>query len=276
MTQWLNSFDVEQKINVAQNNVCRVKHSISSASQKIFVVLEQGVQCTFHVQDEYLISRHPQPSPLAMAGAAGPSNEFSNKKSSDSSQQQTIEYHFVLHAGAKLEFLVSLIESLNLSILIYVYLQGDGSQASIKGIYALDRDQNISIKTFQYHSGPRTKSNLVIKGMLKGRAQAVYEGLIFIGEQAKKTEASQENKNILLSKQAKVISIPSIEVLQHDVQCSHGSAIGKFDDEQLWYLQSRGLSKQKSYELLIESFFKEIVENFEDRKVMERLCQKMI
>ncbi|MCX5924188.1 MAG: SufD family Fe-S cluster assembly protein [Candidatus Dependentiae bacterium] len=247
MSHQLNFYDPVQKINVAQNDVLHARHAISGASQKIDVVLEQGSQCTFHVQDEYF-----------------------------SEEQSTIEYHFVLEKNAQLDFLISLIESCKLSVVIYVYLQGDGAQASIKGIYALDGDQNISIKTFQYHTGPRTKSELALKGMLKGRAQALYEGLIFIGEQAKKTEASQENKNILLSKQAKVISIPSIEVLQHDVQCSHGSAIGKFDDEQLWYLQSRGLSKPKAYELLIESFFKEIVVNFEDEKVMEKLCQKMI
>ena len=247
MVPQLNSYDAEQNISIAQNDVCQLAHTISAASQKIHIVLEQGAQCTFHVQDLY----QTEPS--------------------------TIEYHFVLHAHAQLDFLISFIESCKLSVAIYVHLQGDGAQASVKGIYGLGGDQNLSIKTFQYHHGPHTKSDLVMKGMLKGKALAHFEGLIFIGEQAKKTEASQENKNILLSKQAKVISVPSIEVLQHDVQCCHGSAIGKFDEEQLWYLQSRGLPEQKAYELLVQSFFKEIVEKFEDEKViMEKLCQKMI
>ena len=246
MLHQLNSYDAEQKISVLQNNVGHLTHTISNVSQKIFLMFEQGAKGTVYLQDD------------------------------SSVQKAMIEYHITLEKYAQFDFLATMINSSHLSVMIYVYLKGDGAQASIKGIYALSGDQNVSIKTFQYHTGPRTKSDVLMKGMLKDRGQALYEGLIFIGEHGKKTEASLENKNILLSKQAKVISIPSIEVLQHDVQCSHGSAIGKFDEDQLWYLQSRGFTKQKAYELLVESFFKEIMQGFEDKKVMEKLCQKMI
>ncbi len=281
----VNCNHADQKIIIDQNNVAKVTHVISATSQKINMVLQQGAQCMLHVRDMDHAPRHLQPSPLAMADVAGftVSGEAiseawipgsSNKKSSDSLQQ--VEYHIFLHTKAQLDVLILLIDSYKLSVVIYVHLQGDGAQASINGIYALDSDQNVSIKTFQYHRAQHTTSDVVMKGMLKDQSQAHFQGLIFIDKQAKKTQASQENKNILLSKQAKVISVPSIEVLQHDVQCCHGSAIGKFDQEQLWYLQSRGLSQLKAYELLIQSFFQEVVQHFNDEKIMEMLCQKMI
>ena len=84
------------------------------------------------------------------------------------------------------------------------------------------------------------------------------------------------NKNIVLSSGAKVISIPSIEVLEYDVQCSHGAAIGKFDDNDVWYLQSKGFVLDKAVELLICSFFGELLENVERKdQIVDSICQKM-
>jgi len=225
-------------------------HHLVSTTQDIYILLEQGAQCTLSLQDDLM---------------------------SNGNQLKSVQYHILLQQDAQCDVQIALLQSTQLSVEIHIYLQGSYSKALIKGMYALSSDQKITIKTFQNHFAEHTQSELVLKGMLKDRSQVFYEGLIFIGPDAKKTQASQENKNILLSKLAKVISIPSIEVLQHDVQCSHGSAIGRFEQEQLWYLQSKGLAEDNARELLIRSFFGAVIESFEDKKeIEEAVCQKMV
>lgn len=244
---------LDLKLSVLSCPKTSINHAIGTLRQstsKMYVLLGKNSDCVLSVQDDL---------------------------NSINEENRFVEYHILLQDHAKIDFQLSLLTKINLSLEIHVYLEGSSSRATINGVYALDFDQKVSIKTFQNHIGEMAKSELLLKGMLKGRAQAFYEGLIFIGPEARKTQASQENKNILLSKQAQVISIPSIKVLQHDVQCSHGSAIGRFEKEQLWYLQSKGLEEVKAHKLLISSFFASVIENFKDKDLLEEaICQKMV
>lgn len=241
------------KLSVLSCQKTTINHEIGKLSQnssKIYLLLGKDSDCLLSAKD---------------------------RLNSTDEKNIALEYHVLLQDRAKIDFQLSLLNKTNLSLEIHVYLQGDHSKATIKGVYALNYDQKITIKTFQNHIGAQTHSQLVFRGMLKDQAQAVYNGLIFIGPDAKKTQASQENKNILLSKQTKVISVPSIEVLHHDVQCSHGSAIGRFEKEQLWYLQNKGLIETKAHDLLTRSFFASVIENFKDKKLIEEaICQKMV
>jgi Fe-S cluster assembly protein SufD len=192
-------------------------------------------------------------------------------------EKKSIIYHILVEKNAKLNILIAVLDAQNLAIEMHLYLQGDGAQAELSGVYGLDGQQQLSIKTYQMHYGLNTKSSATLKGMLKGQAQANVQGLIFIDKNACKSDASQENKNIVMSKQARVVSIPSIEVLQHDVACCHGTAVGQFDDKHRWYLTSRGLNFAQVHQMLISSFFGEIVQNFENEsECMEMLCKKMI
>lgn len=192
-------------------------------------------------------------------------------------EKKSIIYHIVLEKHAKLTFLLGIVYAKNIDIEIHLHLQGDGAQAELAGVYGLNGEQQFSIKTYQIHEGVNTKSSVVLKGMLKGQARANVQGLIFIGQKACKSDASQENKNIVMGTHARVVSIPSIEVLQHDVQCCHGAAVGQFDDKHRWYLQSRGLDFDQVYKLLIRSFFGNVVQKFENEvHVMEMLCKKMV
>ena len=185
--------------------------------------------------------------------------------------------HIFVQQHAQVTCLLGLMQSSSVNLEIHLYLQGAYAQADVFGLYALNQDQKVIIKTFQMHHGPNTQSNVELKGMLKDHAQADVQGLIYIDGQARKADASQENKNIVFGKNARVVSIPSIEVLQHDVQCCHGTAIGQFDAKHLWYLQSRGLSGMQAHQLLVTSFFGQVMQKFENKeKFMEMVCQKMI
>lgn len=192
-------------------------------------------------------------------------------------EKKSITYNIVLEKNAQITFLMSVMHADNLEIEIHLCVQGDGAQAEFVGLYALDQDQLFSIKTYQIHEGVNTKSSVILKGMLKGHARADVQGLIFIDKNACKADASQENKNIVIGHNARVVSIPSIEVLQHDVTCCHGTAVGQLDDKYRWYLQSRGLNFDQVHQLLIHSFFGEVVQKFENKtQFMEILCKKMI
>ncbi len=151
-----------------------------------------------------------------------------------------------------------------------IILQGSGAQAHVRGLYLLSGSRNIDIASAQMHQKSHTTSDLILKGIVHDQAHAVYRGIIFIDKQAYRTNASQENKNILLSDAARAHSIPSLEVLNHDVQCSHGSAVGQFDKEQLFYVQARGLEEKVAKKLLLEGFLSDLFSGF-DAKILKNI-----
>ncbi len=223
-------------------------HQVAQLHDLIFLKIEDRVQLQLYLLDNFELS-----------------------------EKRTITYHILLEKNAQLNFVIGVMHAHDVQIEIHLYLHGDGALADVSGIYALDQQQKFSIKTYQKHYGVGTKSDLVLHGMLKGQAQADVQGLIFIDQQACKTDASQENKNIVVGQFARVVSVPSIEVLNHDVQCSHGTAIGQFDQQHRWYLQSRGFDHASAHQMLIQSFFGNVVQKFENGpEFMEILCKKMM
>lgn len=226
-----------------------MQHQLMHGEQKIYVFVEQGSVATLTSVE----------LPLQLV------------------DDSIIDFVIVVEQDAQFRMNFAWLQALQVKSTISVYLQGDRSQADIQGLYALDGQQRVEIKTYQYHLGTYSSSNLVVKGMLKGNAYASYQGLIKIEDSACGTNASQENKNIVLSSGAKVVSVPTIEVLQFDVQCCHGSAIGKFDKESLWYLQSKGFLPEQACECLIRSFFQEVLQGSPNQaEIMDIVCQKMI
>lgn len=162
---------------------------------------------------------------------------------------------FELERGSALTYYVALTNAHSISLHLKIILQGEHSQAHVKGLYLLSGDQKVTIKTEQIHIGRATESSLKINGALCGTAYAEYSGMIHIAESGAQSNATLENKNILLSDHARVQSVPSLEVLTNDVHCTHGSAIGYLDGEQLLYMQSRGLDSAQAKRLLLEGFF---------------------
>jgi len=141
-----------------------------------------------------------------------------------------------------------------------LYMYGMHAQAHISGAIILKDTHNNSVSLYQKHLAPRTTSHAAIRGIIRNNAQLSYNGLIVIDSEATNSEATQENKNILLDSGARAESIPSLEILTNEVQCAHGSAVSYLDPEQLFYAQSRGLDPDISRRILIESFAYELFE----------------
>ena len=138
-------------------------------------------------------------------------------------------------------------------------IQGPGTRSDILGLQFGQRRQHYDHFTAQDHQAPHTSSNMLFKSVLKDRARYVYYGLIKMQKAAQQSEGFQTDRNLLLTGRAKADSIPILEIEADDVKCSHASATGPMDEEQLFYLMTRGLSRLEAERLLVEGFFEPVL-----------------
>ncbi len=139
-------------------------------------------------------------------------------------------------------------------------LAGKGSSGEMLAVYFGERSQMHDFRSLQDHLAPRTTSNLLFKGAVQGRSRSVYTGLIHIGKEAAGVDAFQTNRNIKLSDGAWAESVPNLEIENNDVRCSHASAVGPVDEDQRYYLESRGVPPASAERLIVLGFFEEVLE----------------
>jgi Fe-S cluster assembly protein SufD len=150
-------------------------------------------------------------------------------------------------------------------------LVGAGATSRVTGAYFADGDQHLDYDTFQEHAAPSTESDFAFKGALRENASAVWRGMIRVEEGAQKTNAYQENRNLLLSDKAHADSIPGLEIMANDVRCTHGATLGRIDREQLFYLMARGLTRAQAERLIVRGFFQDVLDRIELEPVREAL-----
>jgi len=141
-----------------------------------------------------------------------------------------------------------------------MHLDGEGSEAKFSGCYFGNGTQHFDFHTFQNHNVGHSVSDLLFKGALRDRARMVYQGLIKVHKDAQRSDAYQANRNLLLSEKARADSIPSLEIEANDVRCTHGATVGQVDEEQLFYLRSRGLPRPEAEQMIIQGFFEPVLE----------------
>jgi Fe-S cluster assembly protein SufD len=154
---------------------------------------------------------------------------------------------------------------------VYVRLNGRGSHADILGVYLMDREQHIDNQVFVDHAVPDCTSNELFKGILDDQASGVFNGHILVRKDAQRTNAYQNNKNILISDKAVIDSKPFLEIYADDVKCSHGATVGQLDSEAMFYLRSRGISADNARMLLMYAFAAEIVNKISIPKLKLRI-----
>jgi Fe-S cluster assembly protein SufD len=150
-------------------------------------------------------------------------------------------------------------------------LVGAGATSRVTGAYFADGEQHLDYDTFQEHAAPSTESDFAFKGALREKATAVWRGMIRVEEGAQKTNAYQENRNLLLSSEAHADSIPGLEIMANDVRCTHGATLGRIDREELFYLMARGLSRAEAERLIVRGFFQDVLDRIELEPVREAL-----
>jgi Fe-S cluster assembly protein SufD len=139
-------------------------------------------------------------------------------------------------------------------------LVGQGGSSSLLAVYFGEGTQMHDFRTLQDHDAPRTTSDLLFKGAVEDQSSSVYSGLIRIRKGAAGTNAYQTNRNLVLGKGAHADSVPNLEIEENDVRCSHASAVGPIDEDQRYYLESRGVPTDVAERLIVLGFFEEIFE----------------
>jgi len=142
-------------------------------------------------------------------------------------------------------------------------LAGQGATSRVTGAYFADGVQHLDYDTFQEHIAPHTTSDFAFKGALRDQATTVWRGMIRVEQEAQKTNAYQENRNLLLSDQAHADSIPGLEILANDVRCTHGATLGRIDRDELFYLMTRGLTRAEAERLIVRGFFQDVLDRIE-------------
>jgi Fe-S cluster assembly protein SufD len=189
-------------------------------------------------------------------------------------------WHFAAHHArverdAELDWVAGGFGSKKGKIRIQNDLAGPGATSRVTGAYFADATQHLDYDTFQEHIAPNTTSDFAFKGALRDSARTVWRGMIRVEKDAQKTNAYQENRNLLLSKDAHADSIPGLEILANDVRCTHGATLGRIDRDELFYCMARGLSRAEAERLIVRGFFQDVLDRIELEPVREALGQAL-
>jgi Fe-S cluster assembly protein SufD len=154
-------------------------------------------------------------------------------------------------------------------------LAGPGATSRVTGAYFADGEQHLDYDTFQEHIAPNTTSDFAFKGALRDRATAVWRGMIKVEKDAQKTNAYQENRNLILSEKAHADSIPGLEIEANDVRCTHGATISPVNRDELFYAMARGISRGEAERLIVRGFFTDVLNRIEMEPVREAVTEAL-
>ncbi|MBT4033247.1 MAG: Fe-S cluster assembly protein SufD [Candidatus Marinimicrobia bacterium] len=144
-----------------------------------------------------------------------------------------------------------------------VSFTGPGAEAVLRGVYLGDEKQHLDVRTYLDHAHPHCSSDQHFRGILNGHSRGVFNGLVLVREHAQKTDAQQSNKNLLLSRDARIDTKPQLEIFADDVKCTHGATVGELDSDALFYLQSRGIDQKDATLMLTRAFAAEVTQEID-------------
>lgn len=171
---------------------------------------------------------------------------------------------------ARLDWIIGAVGSKLTKSFMDVDLVAPGAEAYISGFYFADDQQHMDHDTQQNHLAPHTTSDLLFKGAVKDAARSVWQGLIYVAPGAQGTDGYQANRNLVLNPGARADSIPGLEIMANEVRCTHGATVSRLDDEQIFYMCTRGLPREEAVRLLIEGFFTEVLDRIPYEALRER------
>jgi Fe-S cluster assembly protein SufD len=159
---------------------------------------------------------------------------------------------------------------------INAVLDAEGCECTLNGLYMADGRQHVDNHTLIDHAKPRCASHELYKGILDGRAHGVFNGKIFVRQDAQKTDAKQTNQTLLLSDDATINTKPQLEIYADDVKCTHGATVGQLDEEALFYLRSRGIDLEAARSLLTFAFANDITGRIRIEPLRTRLEEVLL
>ena len=168
-----------------------------------------------------------------------------------------------------LQFVVLPGESRDINV--SVDLLGPGAEAHLKGLYLCKADEKVNFRIVMHHCAPGCKSTQLFNGIAGGQAQVSFHGTIVVAPEAQQTEAYQENHNIVLTPEAKVTTQPQLEIYADDVKCSHGATVGQLNEDELFYMRSRGIPESEAKTLQMLSFLSPVVPEGREEEIEQAI-----
>ena len=166
-----------------------------------------------------------------------------------------------VQSGQKTDMVLLVMPGVSCDVKLDVKLAGEGAEANIYGAYVCGSQERVKISVDMHHDLPHCNSRQLFKGIAGGTSRVDFYGKIIVAQDAQRTEAYQENHNILLSDSAKVDTKPQLEIYADDVKCSHGATIGRLNEEEQFYMRSRGITLEDAKVLQMISFIAPVLEN---------------
>ncbi len=177
-----------------------------------------------------------------------------------------------VQSGQRKDMVLLVYPGVSCDVKLDVRLAGEGAEANIYGAYVCGGEERVKIAVDMHHDLPHCNSRQLFKGIAGGTSKVDFYGKIIVAQDAQRTEAYQENHNLLLSDGAKVDTKPQLEIYADDVKCSHGATIGRLNEEEQFYMRSRGITLEDAKVLQMISFIAPVLENIQDEAQREHLA----
>lgn len=177
----------------------------------------------------------------------------------------------VLRKDARINLVYIIMPETRADVDLAVELDGEGAEALVSGIYLCRGEDRVQIDMDIRHNVPHCISRQLFKGLAGGSARVGFYGKITVAQDAQKTEAYQENHSIILSDAAKVDTKPQLEIYADDVKCSHGATVGRLDEDEQFYMRSRGIPEDEAKVLQMLSFLSPVLDNVDDPDIREEI-----
>lgn len=186
-----------------------------------------------------------------------------------------IPERIVVEKDAGVEVVILSLPGVDCNVDMDVVLAGEGAHADIYGAYVCGSDEKVKISVDMCHNVPHCNSRQLFKGIAGGESRVDFYGKIIVAQDAQRTEAYQENHNLLLSEKAKVDTKPQLEIYADDVKCTHGATIGRLNEDEQFYMRSRGISLEDAKALQMISFISPVLELIRDEEQRESFSSQM-
>lgn len=177
---------------------------------------------------------------------------------------------------AKLDWVTSAMGTRFTKAFQTVELDKQGGWARMSGIFFTQGRQHFDLDTQQNHNAPNTVSDLLYKGALRDKSRSVWQGMIKALPHAQKIDGFQANRNLMLDKDSRADSIPGLEIEADDVRCTHASTVGKLDDEEIFYLMSRGIDRHMATRMVVQGFFDPIMQRIPFERLRDRIANRIL
>jgi Fe-S cluster assembly protein SufD len=258
---------VDPVIQIDRRTEGGAAHAASSA--RIFIAdgASATILETYSGSDEAHVSNHA--TYLALGKDAKVTHITVNLASRQATHFATNEYH--LAEGAQLRTLIIHAGAALSRTQLFPTFAGKGAHADLTGLNMVNDGQHSDITMDASHAVPHTSSKPLFKSIARGRSKAIFQGRLVVARDAQKTDAKLMTQGLMLSDEAEILSKPELEIYADDVVCGHGSTCGAIDDEALFYLVSRGITRGDAETMLVRAFLAELLDPIEDAALHEAL-----